>query len=244
MDGKQDLFVANVDQEMFSLYKNDGNEFFSDVASFHGVAQATRLLSGWGLKFFDYDNDGSVDLILANGHPDDMVENYSQQVKYKEPLLLFHNNRGKLANVSAQSGPVFSKYFPARGLTVGDYTNDGRLDVFIGNNGDAPVLLKNNAGEGNHWLGLKLQGTACNRDAIGATITWSAGGTKRLRMKTGGGSYLSSHDPREVLGLGPATAVDFVEIKWPLPSGRVERFTDLPIDRYVTVVEGKGKVET
>ena len=244
MDGKQDLFVANVDQEMFSLYKNDGNEFFSDVASFHGVAQATRLLSGWGLKFFDYDNDGSVDLILANGHPDDMVENYSQQVKYKEPLLLFHNSGGKLANVSAQSGPVFSKYFPARGLTVGDYTNDGRLDVFIGNNGDAPVLLKNNAGEGNHWLGLKLQGTACNRDAIGATITWSAGGTKRLRMKTGGGSYLSSHDPREVLGLGPATAVDFVEIKWPLPSGRLERFTDLPIDRYVTVVEGKGKVET
>jgi enediyne biosynthesis protein E4 len=244
MDGRQDLFVANVDQEMFSLYKNDGNEFFSDVASFHGVAQATRLLSGWGLKFFDYDNDGSVDLILANGHPDDMVENYSQQVKYKEPLLLFHNSGGKLANVSAQSGPVFAKYFPARGLTVGDYTNDGRLDVFIGNNGDAPVLLKNNAGEGNHWLGLKLQGTACNRDAIGATITWSAGGTKRLRMKTGGGSYLSSHDPREVLGLGPATTVDFVEIKWPQPSGRVERFTDLPIDRYVTVVEGKGKVET
>jgi enediyne biosynthesis protein E4 len=244
MDGKQDLFVANVDQEMFSLYKNDGNEFFSDVASFHGVAQATRLLSGWGLKFFDYDNDGSVDLILANGHPDDMVENYSQQVKYKEPLLLFHNSGGKLANVSAQSGPVFSKYFAARGLTVGDYTNDGRLDVVIGNNGDAPVLLKNNAGEGNHWLGLKLQGTACNRDAIGATITWSAGGTKRLRMKTGGGSYLSSHDPREVLGLGPATAVEFVEIKWPQPSGRVERFTDLPIDRYVTVVEGKGKVET
>ena len=244
MDGKQDLFVANVDQEMFSLYKNDGNEFFSDVASFHGVAQATRLLSGWGLKFFDYDNDGSVDLILANGHPDDMVENYSQQVKYKEPLLLFHNSGGKLANVSAQSGPVFSKYFAARGLTVGDYTNDGRLDVVIGNNGDAPVLLKNNAGEGNHWLGLKLQGTACNRDAIGATITWSAGGTKRLRMKTGGGSYLSSHDPREVLGLGPAAAVDFVEIKWPQPSGRVERFTDLPIDRYVTVVEGKGKVET
>ena len=85
-DGKQDLFVANVDQEMFSLYRNDGNEFFSDVAAFHGVAQATRLLSGWGLKFFDYDNDGFVDLFLANGHPDDMIESYSQQVRYKEPL--------------------------------------------------------------------------------------------------------------------------------------------------------------
>ena len=244
MDGKQDLFVANVDQEMFSLYKNDGNEFFSDVAAFHGVAQATRLLSGWGLKFFDYDNDGSIDLFLANGHPDDMVENYSQQVKYKEPLLLFHNQGGKLSNVSAQAGPVFSKQFPARGLAIGDYTNDGRRDVLIGNNGEAPVLLKNNAGEGNHWLGLTLQGTACNRDAIGALITWSVGGTKRVKMKTSGGSYLSSHDPREVLGLGPATSIDVVEIKWPQPSGRVERFTDLPIDRYVTVVEGKGKIET
>jgi hypothetical protein len=244
MDGKQDLFVANVDQEMFSLYKNDGNEFFSDVAAFHGVAQATRLLSGWGLKFFDYDNDGAVDLFLANGHPDDMVDNYSQQVKYKEPLLLFHNQGGKLANVSAHSGPVFTKQFPARGLAVGDYANNGRLGVLIGNNGAAPVLLKNNAGEGNHWLGLKLQGTACNRDAVGALITWSVGGTKRLKMKTSGGSYLSAHDPREVLGLGTATSIDSVEIAWPQPSGRVERFTDLPIDRYVTVVEGKGKVET
>ena len=121
------------------------------------------------LKFFDYDNDGHVDLFLANGHPDDMIEQYSQQVKYKEPLLLFQNNRqGKLQNVSAASGPVFSKSFPARGLAIGDYNNDGRIDVLIGNNGGAPILLKNNAGEGQHWLGLRLQGTACNRDAIGA----------------------------------------------------------------------------
>ena len=158
-DGKQDLFVANVDQEMFSLYKNDGNEFFSDVAAANGVAQATRLLSGWGLKFFDYDNDGNVDLFLANGHPDDMMGQYSQMVKYKEPLLLFHHNGARLEHVSAPSGPIFSRSFPARGLTVGDYNNDGRLDVFIGNNGEAPMLLKNNAGEGNHWLGVKLQGT-------------------------------------------------------------------------------------
>jgi hypothetical protein len=242
-DGRQDLFVANVDQEMFSLYKNDGDEFFSDVAAPHGVAQATRLLSGWGLKFFDYDNDGFVDLLLANGHPDDMIEKYSQQVRYQEPLVLFHHDGTKLANVSQQAGPVFQKMFPARGLAVGDYNNDGRIDALIGNNGQAPALLKNNAGEGNHWIGLRLQGTSCNRDAVGATITWSSNGTRRSRYKSNGGSYLSSHDMREVLGLGPAAKVDWVEIKWPQPSGRVERFTDLPVDRYVTIVEGKGRVE-
>jgi hypothetical protein len=242
-DGRQDLFVANVDQEMFSLYQNEGKESFSDVAAFHGVAQATRLLSGWGLKFFDYDNDGLVDLFLANGHPDDMIESYSQQVRYKEPLVLFHHDGKKLSNVSAEAGPVFKKMFPARGLAVGDFNNDGRIDVLIGNNGEAPVLLKNNAGDGHHWLGVKLQGTVCNRDGIGATIAWSAGGTKRTRLKANGGSYLSSHDMREVLGLGPAAKVDWLEITWPPPSGRVERFTDLPLDRYVTIVEGKGRVE-
>ena len=103
-DGLQDLFVANVDQEMFSLYKNRGGESFTDVAHANGVAQATRLLSGWGLKFFDYDNDGQLDLLLANGHPDDMIEQYSTQVKYKEPLLLFRNEGGKLRDVSKGAG--------------------------------------------------------------------------------------------------------------------------------------------
>ncbi len=236
-DGWEDLFVANVDQEMFSLYKNKHDETFADVAHANSVAQATRLLSGWGLKFFDYDNDGLIDLILSNGHPDDMIEMYSAQVKYKEPLLLFHNEAGKLRNVSADAGPAFTKFFPARGLAVGDYDNDGRLDVLVGNNGGAPLLLHNNAGAGNHWLGLKLVGTRANRDAIGARITWSAGGVKRSRLKNAGGSYLSCRDPREILGLGAATKVDWLEIHWPGPSKQVDRYTDLAVDRYMEIKE-------
>ena len=238
-DGREDLFVANIDKEMFSLYRNKGEETFADVSRSQGVAQATRLLSGWGLKFFDFDNDGATDLILANGHPDDMIEKYSE-VKYREPLLLFHQEHGKLRNVSTEAGPAFAREFPARGLAVGDFDNDGRLDVLIGNNGGAPLLLRNQAGTSNHWLGLKLRGTRSNRDGIGARITWSAGGVKRSRLKNSGGSYLSSHDPREVLGLGAAAKLDWIDVKWPAPGGRVERFTGLPVDRYVEIVEGQG----
>jgi hypothetical protein len=242
-NGWQDLFVANVDHEMFSVYQNNKNETFQDIAQVHGVARATRLLSGWGLKYFDYDNDGEVDLILANGHPDDMIDNYSMQVKYREPILLFHQGDDhKLHNVSDQAGPAFQRYFAARGLAVGDYDNDGALDVLIGNNGAAPLLLKNNAAKGNKWLGLKLEGTQCNRDAVGAKIYWTAGGKKRSRLKNNGGSYLSSHDPREVLGICSAANIDELEIHWPAPSKQVDKLTNLPINRYVRVVEGKGIV--
>jgi hypothetical protein len=236
-DGWQDLFVANVDQEMFSLYRNNHNETFTDVARKQNIAQATRLLSGWGLKFFDYDNDGALDLILANGHPDDMIDGYSQQVRYREPLLLFHQEKGVLRNVSADGGPAFARSYPARGLAIGDFNNDGRIDVLIGNNGGAPVLLRNQAGRGNHWLGLTLEGVKCNRDAVGARITWSAGGVQRSRLKTNGGSYLSSHDPREVLGIGAAEKIDWVEVRWPGPGKSVEKLTNLPIDRYIMVKE-------
>ena len=242
-DGLEDLFVANVDQEMFSLYQNRGDEWFADVAHANGIAQATRLLSGWGLKFFDYDNDGNLDLILANGHPDDMIDSYSTQVTYKEPLLLFQNQGKRLENVSEVAGPAFKQRYPARGLAVGDFDNDGRADVLVSNNGEAPLLLRNVSSARHHWLGLTLQGTACNRDAIGARLTWSFGGQKRSRLKTGGGSYLSSHDAREILGAGAAERIEWLEIKWPQPSGRVERISDLPIDRYVRIVEGKGRVE-
>jgi hypothetical protein len=204
---------------------------------------STRWMSGWGLKFFDYDNDGNLDLMIANGFPDDLVEELSHQVTYKEPLLLFRNEGRSFKDVSSQSGPVFSKSFPARGLAVGDFNNDGAVDVLVSNNDDAPVLLRNNIGKNNHWLGVRLIGRKSNPDAVGASLTFQAGDLKRSRMKVGGGSFLSSHDPRIVLGIGSRTKLDSLEVKWPQPSGAVQRFTNLPLDRYITIVEGVGKWE-
>ena len=125
-------------------------------------------------------------------------------------------------------------------MAIGDFNNDGAVDALVAVNGGAPVLLKNMAAAGNHWLGVRLAGKKSNPDGIGARITWQAGDLKRSRLKIGGGSYLSSHDPREVLGIGKSAKIDKLEIRWPQPSGRVETFTDLPIDRYVIITEGSG----
>jgi enediyne biosynthesis protein E4 len=240
-DGWMDLFVANIDLERFSIYQNNHDETFDDQAAPTGIATATRLMSGWGLKFFDYDNDGNLDLFLANGNPDDLIESLHSQVKYQEPLMLFHNTGKSFHNVSAQSGPVFAKALSARGMAIGDFNNDGAIDVVVAVNDSAPVLLRNNVGNQNHWLGINLVGTKSNRDAVGARVTYQSGDLKRQRTKVGGGSFLSSHDPRVVLGIGERTKIDWLEIRWPQPSGKVERFTELPIDRYITIVEGAGK---
>jgi hypothetical protein len=239
-DGWQDLFVSNVDQEMYSIYKNNHDMTFEDMAGPTGLGRTTLLMSGWGVKYFDYDNDGNIDLFIVNGHPDDKIEEHSNHVNYLEPLLLFHNNGRNLENVSANAGPAFSQNLAARGMAVGDFDNDGAVDVLVAVNDGAPVLLKNTAAAGNHWLGVKLIGKKCNIDAIGAKLSWTAGTMKRGCLKTAGGSFLSSHDPRVVLGIGSNAKIDKLEIQWPLPSGAREIFTDLPIDRYLTIVEGEG----
>jgi enediyne biosynthesis protein E4 len=240
-DGWMGLFVSNLDREMFAIYKNNHDETFDDVALPTGIGKATRFMSGWGLKFFDYDNDGNLDLFLANGNPDDLISSLHGEVTYEEPLILFHNAGKSFQDVSPQSGPVFGEPMSARGMALGDFDNDGAVDVLISVNNGAPVLLRNNAGRQNHWLGVKLVGKKSNSDAVGAVVTYQAGDLKRIRMKVGGGSYLSSHDPRIVLGLGKREKIDWLEVKWPLPSGKTERFTNLPVNRYVTIIEGQEK---
>ena len=240
-DGWMDLFVSNVDHEMFSLYHNNKDETFTEVSLSDTIGRTTRLMSGWGAKFFDYDNDGELDLLLCDGHPDIAVEHHMQGVTYREPMLLFRNTGRDFQNISERSGPIFSMPIAGRGMALGDFDNDGSVDVLVAVNNDAPILLRNNAGRENHWLGVRLIGRKSNIDAIGAKIVYQAGNLKRHRFKVGGGSYLSSHDPRIVLGIGQRTKVDSLEVRWPLPGGETERFTGLPIDRYITIVEGEGK---
>lgn len=243
-DGWMDLFVDNVDHEMYSLYHNSHDGTFTDEALSNSIGPVTKLMSGWGIKFFDFDNDGNLDLFLANGHPDDRIEERFKDVNYKEPLLLFRNTgagfQHAFQDVSAQAGSVFSERFAGRGMAIGDFDNDGAVDVLVAINNGAPLLLRNVAAKGNHWLGLYLIGKKCNCDAVGAQVMWQSGDLKRHVCKVGGGSYLASHDPRLVLGIGSRTKIDWVEIKWPKPSGAVERLTNLPIDRYVTIEEGRG----
>jgi len=239
-DGWMDLFVTNLDHEFYGLYRNQHDESFEDRAAPAGVARASQMMSGWAAKFFDFDNDGLLDLLIANGHPDDLIDKITPGVTYSEPLLLFRNTGSGLQNISRDSGPVFSRELSARGLALGDFDNDGAVDVLISVNDGAPLLLRNNAGRQNHWLGLNLVGKKSNPDAIGTRITYQAGDLKQSRFKVGGGSYLSSNDPRIVLGLGKSDKIDWLEVKWPLPSGTIKRFVDLPINRYITIVEGES----
>jgi enediyne biosynthesis protein E4 len=239
-DGWQDLFVANIELEFFSLYHNRKDLTFTDEPG--EIGPASQFLSGWGLHFFDFDNDGSPDLFLVNGHPDDFIEMRNPRVGYRESPFLFRNTGQAFINVSAQSGSIFSKRMSGRGMATGDFDNDGDLDVLISNNGEAPVLLRNQGGNRKNWIGLELIGRQSNSAATGAIISWASGAQKRTRLKTAGGSYLSSHDPREVLGIGTATKVDSVEVRW--PSGKTDKLLNPPINRYLKIIEGLGIVSS
>ncbi len=237
-DGRLDLFKTNFSDDTPTLYRNDGGGVFTDVTYAAGLGVHTQYL-GWGTMFFDFDNDGWPDLILANGHVYPEVEQLHLGGEFKEPRLLYRNNgNGTFADVSPIAGPGITAVSSARGLSVGDLWNDGRLSVVINNMNDQPSLLVNSVRYPNHWIAFKTVGIRSNHDGIGAKIAVIAGKRKMIDEVRSGSSYASQSDNRVHFGLGSATKVDSVEVRW--PSGLVEHYDNLPLDAIDTLKEGSG----
>ena len=237
-DGRLDIFKTNFSDDTSTLYHNNGDGTFTDATFSAGLGLHTQYL-GWGTMFFDFDNDGWPDLILANGHVYPEVDKYHLGSNYPEPKVLYRNNgNGTFTDISAEAGPGINAVASSRGLAVGDLWNDGRLAVVITNMNAKPSLLVNDVHSSNHWLALKLIGTRSNRDAIGARITVKAGKRIWVDEVRSGSSYNSSSDMRAHFGLGAIAKIDSLQIRW--PSGLVETFADIKPDAINTVKEGSG----
>jgi hypothetical protein len=234
-DGKLDLIVTNLEFETHTLYHNKGDGSFEDLTQETGLASATFYYAGWGTKFLDFDNDGFLDLFIVNGGLLDNIELYKKGVTYAQKKLLLRNLNGKFVNETERYGQDLLKPTVARGAAFGDYDNDGDIDILVLNSGQPPNLLRNDGGNLNHWLKLKLIGTKSNRDAIGTRVTVVAGDLKQMDQVRGGGSYLSASDYRLHFGLGDRTQIDLLEIRW--PSGTVQKLKNIKIDQILTVRE-------
>jgi len=237
-DGRPDVVVTNFNFEFHSLFLNRAEFPFEDWTRASGLAGPTRSDVGWGAHFLDYDNDGLLDLIIVNGHVIEMIEQLRARVKYKEqPLLLHNSGNAVFEDVSSRAGPAFAQGYLARGLAIGDWDNDGAPDAIFTCIGERPVLLQNNMGGKNAWVGVRLVGVNSNRDAIGSKLTVRVSGRKLVRCITGGSSYLSSHDKRVIFGLGslPANGSVDIEIVWPNQQRQVA--TPLKINRYHKITE-------
>ena len=238
-DGRLDIFKTNFSDDTPTLYRNDGDGIFSDATFPAGLGQHTQFL-GWGTMFFDFDNDGLPDLILANGHVYPEVDKFHLGSGYMEPRLLYHNNgNGTFTDVSATAGSGINAVSSARGLAVGDLWNNGQLSVVINNVYARPSLLVNEAPSRNHWVAFKTVGTRSNRDGIGAKLTVKAGKRTLVDEVRSGSSYISQSDLRVHFGLGSTAKLDSVRVRW--PSGLVELFNDLSVDAIHTLKEGSGK---
>ncbi len=238
-DGRLDLFVTNFVFEYNSLYRNLGDGTFADVTAALGLALPSYQYVGWGTGFFDYDNDGWLDIFVANGHVHEDMDLLSERVSFGQPNQLFHNEGGAaFAEVSARSGPSFLVARSSRGAAFGDYDDDGDLDIAVVNVGGPAELLRNDGGNREHWLSVYLEGRSSNHSAVGARVRLQAGSLRLVREVRAGSSYTSQNDLRLHFGLGGQTRIDSLEVRW--PSGRVETFADLPINSHLRFAEGHG----
>ena len=235
-DGLLDMFITNFDDEYNVLYRNAGRGSFVDVSYEAGVAMISLPYVGWGTKFFDYDNDGWLDLFVANGHA------YPQRDRYRQRKLLHRNNRdGTFSEVAAQFGNALMEDRASRGTAFGDIDNDGDVDIVVNDLDAAPQLLRNDGGSKHNWILVKTIGTKSNRNGIGAKVTVVSGDLTQLDEVRSGGSYISQNDLRLHFGLEKRTRVDRIQVRW--PSGAVDTLTNVSVNKIVTIKEGKGLVE-
>src|SRR5207247_2075829 len=237
-DGKLDLFKTNFSDDTSTLYHNNGDGTFDDKTFPAGFGLNTQYL-GWGTMFLDVDNDGWPDLLLVNGHVYPEVDSQHLGSNFREPKILYHNNgNGTFTDISASAGPAISAASSSRGLAIGDLWNDGRISAVISSMNAPPMLLVNDARNGNHWIALRTVGTKSNRDGIGAKITVKAGARTFVDEVRCGSSYDSNSDMRVHFGFGVAAKIDSLQVRW--PSGLVENFQNLAVDSIHTLREGSG----
>jgi hypothetical protein len=246
-DGRLDLVVTNHEFETHSLFRNDGKGSFSDASVEAGIASATLAFVGFGVAFFDADNNGTLDLSIVNGHVIDNTAVFRPGSSHAQRRLLFQSTnpstslsaRGpRFVEVSRQSGPGFAVQTVGRTLITGDFDNDGDIDLVITNNGGPLDVLRNNAARDRHALEVRVVGVKSNRNGIGARVTITAQGRMQMREVKSGSSYMGQNDLRVHFGLGDATRVERVDVRW--PTGDVETLRDVAADQIVVVTEGKG----
>ena len=242
-DGRTDLFITTFSDDAKTLFKNGGKESFTDVSLRSGLggAEVFRALS-WGTSLFDVDNDGDLDLFVANGHTYPQADLVGGGYAYGQKNFLFvQASPGRFKNVSEAAGPAFQVKLPSRGSAVGDVDDDGDLDIVVNHLDAKPTLLRNDSAKHGHWVSVLVRGQGMNRSAIGARVTLVAADRRRFREIRSSGSFLSHEDLRAHFGLGDATKADRIEVRW--PDGSVEVVEAPPVDRTIVVEQGKGRVE-
>ncbi len=235
-DGYFDLFVTNFSQDYNTLYQNHGNGIFSDSTSIADLKASSLPYLGWGTGFVDFDNDGLLDIFLANGHLYPDIDHYALGSTFVQPNQLYRNlGNGRFQEIKLDDLSIAKS---SRGAAFGDYDNDGDLDVAIVNLNDRPTLLRNEVENNNHWVTLHLVGTRSNRDAIGARVVAETNHGVQVAEVRSGGSYLSHNDSRLHFGLGKANRIKRLQIRW--PSGLLEEFQDLEVDVFFVLTEDQG----
>ncbi len=241
-DGRLDLYISDFQRSSDHLWHNEGKGFLDEVSDQAGITRLTREVLSFGGGFFDYDDDGWLDIFIANGHVYPEVEQATPGTHYRQLNSLFHNEgNGRFTEVSKLSGTGFATPYVGRGVAFADFDNDGFVDAVVANNGDSPLLLHNGGGNGNHFLNFRLVGTKSNRDAMGARIRIAAGPLSQIREIAGGGSYLSQSDLRANFGLGKTKRAETVEIEW--PSGQRQVFRNVEADTFYLIEEGKDQLQ-